>query len=97
MGNIYAKYAHPNNGYKNQQVEINRVLKVRELYEVKSIEMGDFQTDVYLKNIFQPLNSVFFDFYENGKEIDIYTDKRFNPMIKQTAESPKVQPGGGNG
>lgn len=80
---ILAKYAHPNNGHDFQQVEINSHLKVKELYEVKSVVMGNFSTTVYLNGFDCGFNSVFFDFYENGEEVDIYMDARFNPYIKE--------------
>ena len=80
---ILAKYAHPNNGYKHQQEEINGLLKVNEQYEVDNVTIKYCHTDIHLRGIATPFNSVFFDFYEDGKEIDIYTDRRFNPHIKE--------------
>lgn len=38
-------------------------------------------TDIKLKNIDRKFNSVIFEFYENGNEIDIYNDPRYNPYI----------------
>ena len=80
---IFAKYAHPNNGHEYQQVEINGLLKVKQQYPVDRISIGNCHTVVFLKSILKPFNTVFFDFYENGKEIDIYTDPRFNHHIKE--------------
>ena len=57
-------------------------LEVGELYEVSNIIIGTSSTDVYLKDKQFSYNSVLFEFYENGKEIDIYRDKRFNPYIR---------------
>lgn len=56
-------------------------LKVGKEYEVDCISMGQSHTTVQLKNG-KCYNSVFFQFFEDGKEIDIYADKRFNPYLK---------------
>ena len=51
-------------------------------FEVDYIEMGGSSISVYLKDFpNQPFNSVFFEFEENGKELDIYDDTRFNPYL----------------
>lgn len=50
-------------------------------YEVHAIEMGGYYTSVYLVGKKHSYNSVYFDFYENGGKIDIYSDKRFNPYF----------------
>lgn len=56
-----------------------------EVYEVEDISMGQSYTSIYLKNPKEgtknPFNSVFFKFYENGKKLDIFSDRRFNPYI----------------
>ena len=48
--------------------------------------MGSYKTDILLKGFNDWdsnswFNSVCFEFYENGKEIDIYSDERFNPYL----------------
>ena len=58
-------------------------LEIGKMYEVDSIDMGSYNTDILLKGFNGRdskswFNSVCFEFYENGKEIDIYSDKRFN-------------------
>ena len=50
-------------------------------YEVYSIDMGSWMTDIYLIGYKYGFNSIYFDFYEDGKEIDIYKDPRFNPYL----------------
>lgn len=56
-------------------------LEVGKEYDVDSISMGSSFTRVYLKDKLTGYNSIFFKFYENGKEIDIYSDKRYNPYL----------------
>lgn len=56
-------------------------LQVGETYDVENISMGGFHTTVWLVGKKEGYNSVIFDFYENGKELDIYEDPRFNPYI----------------
>lgn len=50
-------------------------------YPVQNISMGQSYTHVKLEGISYLVNSVCLKFYENGKEINIYSDKRFNPYI----------------
>lgn len=61
-------------------------LEIGKMYEVDTINMGGCYTDILLKGFNSKyfmnwFNSVCFEFYENGKKIDIYSDKRFNPYI----------------
>lgn len=49
-------------------------LELDKEYEVETVEMNRFYTDIELKNIDRKFNSVIFEFYEDGKEIDIYSD-----------------------
>lgn len=57
-------------------------LEVGKLYEVENIYMGQSHTTITLKDKKGAYNSVLFEFYENGKQIDIYRDKRINPYIR---------------
>ena len=51
-------------------------------FEVDYIDMDGSSTSIYLKDFpNQPFNSVFFEFEENGEELDIYDDTRFNPYL----------------
>jgi hypothetical protein len=79
---VIAKYAHPNNGREYEQVEVNSLCKVDGEYELASVNMKQDRTTIRLSGLLVWFNSVFFDFYEDGKEIDIYTDPRFNPFIR---------------
>ena len=60
-------------------------LKIGELYEVSYISMGQSYTSIYLEKPKEgtknPFNSVIFEFYEHGEELDIYSDRRFNPYL----------------
>lgn len=58
-------------------------LEVGKMYEVEKISMGQSYTSICLKDKKHSYNSVIFDFYEGDKQIDIYSDKRFNPYIKR--------------
>ena len=53
-------------------------------FEVDYIDMGGSSISIYLTDFpNQPFNSVFFEFEseENGKELGIYDDTRFNPYL----------------
>lgn len=60
-------------------------LEVGKDYEVRSISMGQSHTTVYLKD--RPkgynwgYNSIYFKFYEDGKKVNIYKNKKFNPYL----------------
>ena len=60
-------------------------LKVGKDYEVRSISMGQSHTTVYLKDMPKGYNwgynSIYFKFYEDGKKVNIYKDKKFNPYL----------------
>lgn len=66
---------------ENSWADHKHNLKVGEEYEVDCISMGQSHTTIKLKNDSSHYNSVIFKFYENGKELDIYSDKRFNPYL----------------
>lgn len=75
---IYAKCIKESD---NERSWLKHDLEVGKLYEVESIFMGQSYTDISLKGKKRTYNSVYLEFYENGKEIDIYSDKRFNPYL----------------
>lgn len=58
-------------------------LVVGQIYNVENVVMGRWHTDIYLKGRKDNYNSVMFDFYEDGKEIDIYSDERYNPYLRR--------------
>ena len=63
-------------------------LEIGQMYEVEKISMGASYTFVSLKD--KPgrsYNSVCFEFYEDDKPLNIYRDKRFYPVWKNTQSS----------
>ena len=60
-------------------------LNIGEVYEVRHISMGQSYTSIFLESPKEatknPFNSVIFDFYEDGEELDIFSDHRFNPYL----------------
>lgn len=61
----------------------NAGLQVGERYEVEDVSMGGSYTSIYLTDIDGVFNSVQFDFEdENGIEVNIYKDPRYNSYIK---------------
>ena len=61
-------------------------LEVGKKYEVECVSMGQSHTSITLKGIGtsswkESFNSIYFKFYENGKKLNIYRDKRFNPYL----------------
>lgn len=71
-----------NAGYDSQkQKMIDLEIKVGDRFTVRDVDMGQSSTSIYLEEHSGYFNSVFFNFEENGKEIDIYSDRRYNPYI----------------
>lgn len=67
---------------------LNHDLEYGKTYEVEDIDMGQSFTSIYLKDmrnartgVLRSYNSVIFEFYEDGKSLDIYRDTRFNSYI----------------
>ena len=75
---LTAKYEYPDWGYEKEAAETFLLLKVGEEYEVEDVLMGQSHTTVYLVGFNYPFNSVHFDFFEDGKEIDIFTSPKYN-------------------
>ena len=80
---VYAVVETLRAGYDCEQAQVERLgFKVGDKFEVGYIDMGGGCTGIQLKDFpNQSFNSVFFEFEENGKELDIYDDKRFNPYL----------------
>ena len=57
-------------------------LEVGKEYPVSLISVCSFHTDIYLQDRNKIYNSVYFEFFEDGKPLDIFKDKRFNPYIR---------------
>ncbi len=74
---VIAKYLYPENGYYPAED-----LTVGSSYKVEQIMMGQSRTDISLKGYTKVFNSVQFEFFENGKPLDIYHDPRFNPYLR---------------
>ena len=57
-------------------------IKVGDKFEVENISMGQSYTSLTLKEFpKQSFNSSNFSFEEDGKELNIFNDKRFNPYL----------------
>ncbi len=78
---VFAKYLHTDCGYNHEKEYIEKSLTLGESYPIRSINMGQSNTSVYLEGFKVGFNSVFFDFFEDGQEINIYRDARFNPYM----------------
>lgn len=80
---IMVKVVTLNAGYPSEQDKVRGLgWKVGDEFEVEVLEMGGCHTDVLLRGVEGWFNSVFFDFYENGNKLDIYSDARFNKYLK---------------
>lgn len=75
---VIAKYTKPNEYADSRAI---KVLEVGMEYEVRTISMGQSYTNIYLEGLSGSFNSVIFEFYENGKKLNIFKDRRFNPYI----------------
>lgn len=80
---LQAKYTKPNAGYDGDQKMCRENLTLGELYEVTYVSMGQSHTNIYLKGIEGCFNTVNFDFYEDGKPINIFRDPRYNPYLRR--------------
>lgn len=80
---IYAVVETLRAGYDCEKERVKSLgFKVGDKFEVDYIDMGGSSTSIYLKDFPNQLfNSVFFEFEENGEELDIYGDTRFNPYL----------------
>lgn len=76
---ITVKLMYPDAGYDGDK-NVKR-LKPNTHYEVYHIDMGQSHTHISLVGIEGSFNSVNFEFYEDNKLIDIFSDKRFNPYL----------------
>lgn len=75
--NIFAIFAHPNNGRDSDQVEAKDLTPGKK-YTLQNAFVGRSNTRVLLKDITGYFNSVLFDFVDaNGKPVDIYGMPQF--------------------
>lgn len=81
---IYARFLYPNYGHVGDgSSAISAGLTVGERYEVASISMGQSYTSITLVDFSGMYNSVLFEFEEeDGTDINIYKDPRFNPYME---------------
>ena len=80
--NVKARFLFPEHGYPYDREKAERAGLVQgEDYELDQIIMGQSSTWIYLVGHRHPFNSVQFEFYEDGKRLDIYRDPRFNPYL----------------
>lgn len=49
-------------------------LELGKVYEVEYVDVGGYYTSVYLMGFQNGFNSVCFEFYKDGKEIDIVSE-----------------------
>ena len=71
-----------NAGYDaEKQKMIDLGIKVGDRFTVRTVDMGQSNTSIYLEEHSSSFNSVFFEFEENGEEINIYSDPRYNPYL----------------
>lgn len=80
---LTAKFTHPDWGYPSQRPFAKSLLEVDKEYEVEYIDMGQSYTSIYLVGFKEPFNSVFFDFFEDGNEIDIFRSPKYNPYLRE--------------
>lgn len=75
--NIYAIFAHPNNGRDSDQAEAKDLTPGKK-YTLQNAFVGKSNTRVLLKDITGYFNSVLFDFVdEQGNPVNIYEMPRF--------------------
>lgn len=79
---LIAKFVNPDDGTRYDVLKANSLLTVGYEYQVTDLYMGLTHTEIYLAGFVEPFNSVHFDFYENGREIDIFRDARYNPWLR---------------
>ena len=74
---IIAKVVTLQAGYRSEQEEVEELgWNIDDEFEVESISVGGWRTDVTLKDG-GSFNSGFFEFYENGEPLNVYDDERF--------------------
>jgi hypothetical protein len=75
---LTAVYKYPENG-RGPETE----LEVGKEYSVIYVDMGQSYTSIWLEGLDPSFNSVQFEFYEDGKPIDIYRSPKYNPYIRK--------------
>ena len=70
MDKISAKFLGTG-GYDREREVANELLEVGKLYDLVDLYIGSSYTDIWLEGFEDSFNSVMFDFYRDGIEIDI--------------------------
>lgn len=79
---LTAVYNYPNNGHRPAaQLEVGKE------YIVECVNMGRYYTDIHLSGFGGRFNSVQFDFFEDGKPINIYRSLKYNPYMQGRADN----------
>ena len=80
---LTAKYMYPDNDYELERQRTAMFLVEGKEYGVKDVLMGQSHTTILLADVDGVFNSVHFDFFEDGKEIDIYSSPKYNPYLRE--------------
>ena len=80
---LTAKYMYPDNGYELERQRTAMFLVEGKEYAVKDVLMGQSHTTILLTDVDGVFNSVHFDFFEDGKEIDIFRSPKYNPYLRE--------------
>ncbi len=86
MGNLKARYAHPDCGYQHDKDSIAKSgLIIGDAYNVSGVDMGSYHTTIHLEEFGGHFNSVNFEFEVDGKPYDIFSDPTYNPYLEKGA------------
>lgn len=84
---LKAKFTKPTAGYDYDREKCARLLKLNEYYDVEYVSMGQFHTSINLNDFpNEPFNSVNFEFYEDGKPINIFRSPKYNPYMTRICD-----------
>ena len=80
---VYAIVSSLTSGHENDREQVKNLnFKIGDKFEVENISMGQSYTSLTLKEFpKKSFNSSNFNFEEDGKELNIFNDKRFNPYL----------------
>ena len=80
---VYAIVSSLTSGHEDDQEQIKNLnFKVGDKFEVENISIGQSYASLTLKEFpKQSFNSSNFSFEEDGKKLNIFNDKRFNPYL----------------
>ena len=86
MTKFYAKLVTYDAGYTGEQKRVKDTLTLNEYYEITSITINSWCTDIKLLNLEHTYNSVFFEFYNENKKLleDDVFDKEIKDLVERT-------------